>query len=83
MAISKNIELENGIKVDGAYIRVEYPSVTKDSISFNLRKYVAADKPFFGEDFMIAPYTLDGANPFVQAYEYLKSLPEYADAVDC
>jgi hypothetical protein len=83
MAISKNIELSNGIKVDGAYIRVEYPSVTKDSISFTVRKYVASDKPFFSEDFITAPYTLDGANPFVQAYEYLKSLPEYTDAVDC
>ncbi len=83
MAISKNIELSNGIKVDGAYIRVEYPSVTKDSISFNLRKYVTADKPFFGEDFMTAQYTLDGANPFVQAYEYIKTLPEYSDAIDC
>lgn len=83
MAISKNIELSNGIKVDGAYIRVEYPSVTKDSMSFHIRKYVASDKPSFNEDFISAPYVLEGENPFKQAYEYLKSLPEYADAIDC
>jgi len=56
MAISKNVELGNGIKVDGAYIRVENPSITKDSMIFQLRKYVASDKPFFSEDFMTAPY---------------------------
>ena len=83
MAISKNLELSNGIKVDGAYIRVEYPSVTKDSMNFHIRKYVASNKSAFSEEFVEAPYTLDGANPFVQAYEYIKTLPEYADAVDC
>ena len=83
MAISKNIELGNGIKVDEAYIRVEYPSVTKDSINFHIRKYVASDKPFFSEEFVSAPYVLDGANPFIQAYEYIKTLPEYTDAIDC
>lgn len=83
MAISKNIELDNGINVDGAYIRVEYLSVTKDSMNFYIRKYVTSDKPSFSEDFIQAPYTLDGANPFKQAYLYLKALPEYADAIDC
>jgi hypothetical protein len=26
---------------------------------------------------------LEGANPIKQAYLYLKTLPEFADAVDC
>lgn len=83
MAISKNIELSNGIKVDGAYIRVEHPSLTKDNMHFCIRKYVVSNKPFFSEEYVEAPYTLEGANPFKQAYEYLKSLPEYSDAIDC
>lgn len=83
MAIRINIELENGIKVDGAYLRVEYPAITKDSISFNLRKYVSIDKPFFNEGVLSAPYDINGENPFKQAYLYIKTLPEYADAEDC
>jgi hypothetical protein len=29
------------------------------------------------------PHDLDGGNSIEQAYEYLKSLPEFADATDC
>jgi len=28
-------------------------------------------------------YDLDGENPIKQAYIHLKTLPEFADAVDC
>jgi len=82
MAISKNIELDNGVKVDGAYLRVEHLTLTKDSMTFQLRKYVVADGPFFSEDVVTAPYILEGENPFKQAYKHLKTLPEFADAVD-
>jgi hypothetical protein len=82
MALKINIETESGIKVDGAYCRVEYPYLTKDSVSFNLRKYVVSDKPFFEESFYSTVYNLEGDNPIKQAYEYLKNLPEFADAVD-
>lgn len=83
MAIMKNIELENGIKVDGAYLRVEFPSVTKDKLTFNLRKYVSTDKPFFAEEVIECKYDIEGDNPFKQAYEYLKTLEEFKDAEDC
>ena len=43
MAIIKNIELENGIKVDKAYIRVESPSIIKGKIIFIARKYVSTN----------------------------------------
>ena len=83
MAISKNVELENGIKVEAAYIKVDTLSVTKDSINCVIRKYVDVNKQAFDSEIITAPYTLDGANPFIQAYEYIKSLPEYTDAIDC
>ena len=83
MAISKNIDTQFGITVEGCYLRVEHPSLTKDTLSFHLRKYVAIDKPFFAEDIISCGYDILGANPFEQAYTYLKTLPEYADAVDC
>jgi hypothetical protein len=34
-------------------------------------------------DVVSAPYNLDGVNPFEQAYLYLKTLPDFANAVDC
>lgn len=83
MAIKVNTKLATGIRVDGAYCRVEYPSLTKDSLTFHLRKYVAEDKPFFEENIYTASYILEGENPFKQAYLYLKTLPEFQDAIDC
>lgn len=83
MAIKLNIELENGIKVDRAYLRVEYPAVTKDTLTFTVRKYVDAEKPFFSEQTYIVDYSLDGENPFKQAYEYLKTLEEFKGSEDC
>ena len=83
MAIIKNIELENGIKVDGAYLRVEFPSATKDKLTFNLRKYVEIGKPFFHEEVIICSYDLNEGNPFMQAYKYLKTLESFKDAEDC
>lgn len=83
MAIIKNIELENGIKVDSAYIRVEFPSITKDKLTFVVRKYANKDKPFFAEDVIECSYNIEGENPFKQAYEYLKTLEEFKNAEDC
>ena len=52
-------------------------------MSFNLRKYVSTDLPFFSEDMITCAYNIEGSNPYAQAYEYLKTLDEYSDAVDC
>ena len=82
MAIIKNVELENGIKVDGAYIRVESPSITKGKIIFTARKYVSIDKPFFAEEVIECEYDIEGDNPFKQGYDYLKTLDEFKDAKD-
>ena len=82
MALVKNIELENGIKVDEAYIRVESPSITKGKIIFTARKYVSTDKPFFAEEVIECKYDIEGNNPFKQAYEHLKTLDEFKDAKD-
>lgn len=82
MAIKTNINFK-GISIDNSYIRVEFPSCTKDTITFSVRKYVVEDKPFFEESVYTTTYNLEGENPFKQAYLYLKTLPEFQDAVDC
>jgi len=82
MALIKNIELPTGINVENAYLRVERVTITKTSMTFSLREYKEQDKPFFNEITFVDVYSIEGENPFKQAYEHLKTLPEFADATD-
>lgn len=83
MAIKNNVELQNGITVDGAYCRVENVEATKEKLTFSLRHYVSTDKPFFSEDRFECAHDLGGKNVFIQAYTHLKSLDVYKSSVDC
>ncbi|WP_036986291.1 hypothetical protein [Pseudogulbenkiania sp. MAI-1] len=83
MALRKTIALPIGLSVVDAYHRVEYAEVSKDQLRFQVRAYASVDFPACHDARYVCPYLLDGANPLIQAYEYLKSLPEYAGAVDC
>ncbi|WP_175855072.1 hypothetical protein [Burkholderia anthina] len=72
-----------GINVDGAYCRVECMTVTKNEVTFSLRRYKDnSGLPFFMEEYYTAPYSLTSFNPLQQAYDYLKDRPEFAGAVD-
>ena len=82
MAIKKDIKLESGILVNGAYCKVENITLSKTIINFNIRKYVDINLPFFDETHYSVRYVIDGKNPFAQAYEYLKTLNEFKDAED-
>lgn len=83
MAIKINTVTNTGITVDGAYCRVEEVKCFKTSIEFAVRKRVDKEKLSFDEQFFICEYNVDGDNPFVQAYEYLKTLEEFKGAEDC
>lgn len=86
MALSKSITLPSGLTANDAYIRIESVSIVKNELtgvtvnffvsSSNLESPIAVQ--CYGFD-----YALDGENIVKQAYEYLKTLPEFADAVDC
>jgi len=84
MALKKDVVLENGIEVDAAYIKVGTVSViAKTKMSFSVFYSVDAQKSSFKESAFERPYILDGENPIKQAYEHLKTLPEFAGATDC
>jgi hypothetical protein len=83
MALKIKIELESGVKVADSYCRVERISLTKDKIDFFACYYVSANKPCFFQKQHSALYALDGGNPIKQAYEHLKTLPEFQGAIDC
>lgn len=84
MALSKATQFR-GITVEGAYLTVDRPLISSDKqrIGFTLLVRVqAGDEPIHGDSYQ-CPYDLDGPNDFIQAYTYLKTLPEFAEAIDC
>jgi hypothetical protein len=85
MALSRNIDTGWGISVPDAYCRIEAVSLTgKDTMSFHVRSYTTAKGvPFFIEQIITCPYDITGPNPIKQAYQFLKTLPEFSNAVDC
>ena len=85
MALKKTITTEYGIDVIDAYHRVECVRINgKNSISYNLRSYKDnSGLPFFGERIVNCDYSIEGENPIAQAYAHVKTLPEFAGAVDC
>lgn len=86
MALQKTITTVNGIVVDNAYHRVEDIAIgNKTTLNFSLASYVNQDKqyPAFQRQMFCVEYDMNGKNPFVQAYTYVKTLPEFAGAKDC
>jgi hypothetical protein len=84
MALTANIETNEGVVVRNAYCRVEQIAITKTHISFVVKSYVDPEKfkKFFEKSY-VCNYDLSGANAIAQAYGHLKTLPEFTGASDC
>lgn len=85
MAIKSAMLTKSGIEVFDAYHRVEQMKFQgKDVIQFYVRSYKDKDSQFPIEeaDFGCA-YDLNGANPFQQAYEFLKTQPAFKSSINC
>jgi hypothetical protein len=96
MALKKNITIDGNVlfvtaagtidrgveqvELKDCYIKVEGVSASKEiaSASVSLTK----DALSIARAYEFVP-TMDGGNFIAQAYEHLKTLPEFADAVDC
>lgn len=84
MALAKTVSTVHGFQAVNAYHRVESVRLeSKTAMSFHIRSYTAPDKPFFTESVLSCAYDIAGDNPIAQAYEHLKTLPEFAGATDC
>lgn len=92
MAIKKSITTDALVSVENAYHRVEgivHP--TKETMKFHLRSYVLKNSideetphdVFFYEQVISCSFDMSGSSAWEQAYAHLKTLPEYADAIDC
>jgi hypothetical protein len=75
--VSENNDFVN---VDNVYIKVERVSGTKNAIMFEV--LMQADTVKQAASYEFTP-NMNGSNFIKQAYEYLKTLPEYSGAIDC
>jgi hypothetical protein len=84
MALKKKTQTGFGLEVLNAYCRVEgVRIIAKDRLQFQVRASVDGQMPHFSDNQHECGYDLNGANPIKQAYEHLKTLPEFAGATDC
>ncbi len=84
MALSLTRETPTGFLAENAYHRVELPSVglDKTTLTFRVRTYKSPGFPAFDDRVFEGSFDLNGPNIFVQAYEHLKTLEEFAGGVD-
>jgi len=82
MALQKTIN-KNGFELKDCYIKVQEILCNKESIKASIEfKSSQNEVPVF-IDSIVTAYDINGENPIKQAYLHLKTLPEFADAVDC
>lgn len=83
MALAKTITTNFGIEVPHAYHRVsEVTIVEKALIAFTVSAYADKAARAVSTAGHQCAYDIAGDNPIKQAYEHLKTLPEFADAAD-
>ncbi len=83
MALQKSTTTETGFSAPNAYYRVCRVSIEKKTtLSFSLSAHTIPDLPAFELSNYVCAYDIAGENPIKQAYEHLKTLPEFAGAAD-
>lgn len=90
MALSKTITLNNGLVVENAYIRIAEIAGNKHFLNLIVHSYISQQAFQEGKTFLeqklysFIPSVEEGVTNFIkQGYEYLKTLEEYQDAIDC
>jgi hypothetical protein len=85
MALKKTVTTKHGFEAKDAYHRVEGVRLdTKAKITFQVRSYKSQEHTSaFADESFSCDYALQADNPIAQAYSHLKTLPEFAGAIDC
>ncbi len=74
---------EETVTTNQLYVKVDTISGNKNLITASVVLIdQESDKPVAYKQYQFA-LDLEGSNPIKQAYEYLKTLPEFTDATDC
>ena len=85
MAIQlKTVTTKYGIDANDVYVRVENVSLPdKNTIIFLACLYAKQNFPPFANPQFSCHHEVEGENVLKQAYLHLKTLTEFADAIDC
>jgi hypothetical protein len=87
MALTQSLTLTNNFEEESffadSYLRVNKVTAVKGLSTIELGYYKNSGGPLLITRYFTFTLDLDGPNPIKQAYLHLKSLPEFADAVDC
>jgi hypothetical protein len=88
MAISKTIKLKNNFGEEStfpnAYFRVDKLEGSKHLVSITVGCYKSGELTLLYENTVSFVPDLNSSDNFItQGYQYLKTLPEFADATDC
>lgn len=84
MALKKDITTRQGIEIKDAYFRVVNTMINgKTGMQYVVAYSKDSQSPAVDSAAYDCAYSLTGSNPIAQAYENLKTLPEFAGAQDC
>lgn len=86
MALSQSLSMKVGsrsVQFDNAYARVSEYHGTKSRMSFVVAWSETPGTDMLRQDTYMCDLDINGENPVRQAYLHLKTLPEFANAVDC
>jgi hypothetical protein len=87
MALKKQITLlsnfDDAVVFTDSYIKVEKLDGNKNKIEITVFFYKKQNEKVVDSKIYSFVPTLDGRNFIAQAYDYLKTMPEFAGATDC
>lgn len=87
MALSQPMQLTDNfqrtINFDSVYIKISTVTGDKKTMTAVVEYRDGANGAMLENKNIAFPLDLNGFNPIKQAYEYLKTLPEFATAIDC
>lgn len=86
MALSKDLTLSafnQDMVVKDIYIKIDSIYGDKNTITLNVGIYQLPDKIELTRKGFSFTQDLDGKNVIAQGYNYLRTLPEFADAINC
>lgn len=86
MALSKDLVLtafNQDVTIKNAYIKIDSVFGDKNIMNLNVGIYQASGQSELSRKGFAFTQDLNGVNVITQGYDYLKTLPEFADAVDC
>lgn len=78
--------IEKQIEYPACYVMINHVNGNKEMVKLNVLFYADSTKEQIVQNkyYTFAPSVADNSTNFIQqGYEYLKTLPEFADAVDC